>query len=243
MGNTPKTRPRHQREWFAFADWSCHQRGPSLKSLESGTRHQVVLTRHKRFGTTPAGRWDKLRNPARSERPRGLSLCQAWQPKGISEEREVSEGSLKKNQRIDKVLRPASEKFLVWLDIWFRVEVQSRHQMEKRGGRSANIKGWTLWSRSKDATKQSKPRVTHQLLSLNDAVYRGAPAGGKSTTIIIPRREFEYLSSQEESPGIFRRDQKNTFAQDLSSSANDPIVKTICLLSLCMIRCQQSACS
>ena len=91
--------------------------GPSLKSLESGGRHQVVLTRHKRFGTTPAGRWDKLRNPARSERPRGLSLCQAWQPKGISQAREVSEGSLKKNQRVDKVLRPASEKFLAWLDI------------------------------------------------------------------------------------------------------------------------------
>ena len=178
----------------------------------------MVLTRHKRFGTTPAGRWDKLRNPARSERPRGLSLCQAWQPKGISKEREVSQDPLKKNQRVDKVLRPASEKFLAWLDIWFRVEVQSRHQMEKRGGRSANIKGWTLWSRSKDATKQSKPRVTHQLLSLNDAgrlaLYRkSTTAAGKSTTIIVPRRELEYLSSQEQSSSIFRQDQKNSFAQ------------------------------
>ena len=63
MGNTPKTRPRHQREWFTFADWSrairgvplkSHQMGASLKSFESGTRHQVVLTRHKRFGTGTA---------------------------------------------------------------------------------------------------------------------------------------------------------------------------------------------
>ena len=79
--------------------------------------------------------------------------------------------------------------------------------MEKRGGRSANIKGWTLWSRSKDATKQSKPRVTHQLLSLNDverlALYRGTTAGGKSTTIIVPRRSF--LPRTELGSSIFRR--------------------------------------
>ena len=63
LGNASKTWPRHQREWFAFADWSrfirevplkSHQRGASLKSFESGVRHQVVLTRHKRFGTGTA---------------------------------------------------------------------------------------------------------------------------------------------------------------------------------------------
>lgn len=63
LGNASKTWPRHQREWFAFADWSrairgvplkSHQRGASLKSFESGVRHQVVLTRHKRLGTGTA---------------------------------------------------------------------------------------------------------------------------------------------------------------------------------------------
>ena len=107
LGNASKTWPRHQREWFAFADWSrsirgvplkSHQRGASLKSFESGTRHQVVLTRHKRLGTGTAALGQVEEAGTIREAKRALSLSSLATKRNLKGERSITGSTQKESE-------------------------------------------------------------------------------------------------------------------------------------------------